>query len=246
MDKLPERPEIPKLPPFVNMLSRSQMRIGWCWLVIHAVALPFILSAFAEFAETPMSEGQVNLLYYVISFAFVMLFLGKFLRRSFDVLCDRIVFCLVVMVSGVVVYYALSYLAALILVLAEGGLPEENPNNAAIAGVALRDFGIMRAVSIFIAPIVEEVLFRGVAFGSMRKYSRFSAYVISIALFCIYHVWQYVLVSEDWTLLIYMVQYIAPGFVLARIYERSGSIWPAIFFHMGVNAFSFAYLAQTM
>ena len=193
-----------------------------------------------------MSEGEVNLLYYAISFAFVLLFLGKFLRRSFDFLCDRFFLCVVVMLSGIVVYYALSYLAALILLLAEGGVIEENPNDTAIAGVAVRDFGILRAVSIFLAPVVEETLFRGVAFGSMRKYSRFSAYVISIALFCVYHVWQYVFVTADWTLLIYMVQYIPAGFVLARIYERSGSIWSSIFFHMGVNAFSFAYLAQTM
>lgn len=242
MNKLPEKPN---MFPFADLLSRSQSRIGWCYLPIHIVALPFILSAFAEFSETPLSEGQVNLIYYAISLAFVMIFLGKFLRRSFDVLCDRLLFCILSMVSGVVVYYALSYLAALVLLLAEGGLPE-NPNNAAITEVAAKDFGIMRAISIFVAPLVEETLFRGVAYGTLRKYSRFSAYVISIALFCAYHVWQYVYVTQDWTLLIYAVQYIPAGFVLARIYERSGSIWPGIFFHMGVNAFSFAYLTQTM
>ena len=243
MEKLPEKP---KMFPFADLLTRSQSRFGWCWMPIHIIALPFILAAFAEFSAQPMSEGEMNLIYYVISFAFVMLFLGKFLRRSFDILCDRFLFCIIVAISGFVVYYALSYLAATVLLLAEGGGIAENPNDAAIVSVASRDFGIMRAISIFIAPIVEEVLFRAVGFGTLRKYSRFSAYIISIAMFSLYHVWQYVYITMDWTLLIYAVQYIPAGFTLARIYERSGSIWPGIFFHMGVNAASFAYMAQMM
>ncbi len=231
--------------PFANPMSRSQTWLGWCYLPVHIFALPFILSAFAEFSQTPITQGRLNFIYYIISLAFVLVFLVRYLRRNFDTLCDRFALCLVIALSSILIYYALSYLAALILLLCEGGLAD-NPNNAQLVAISRKEFPMMSTISIFLAPLVEEVLFRGVVFGSMQKYSRFSAYVISIALFCIYHVWQYIYVSLDWTLLIYAVQYIPAGFVLARLYERTGTIWASIFFHMGVNAFSFAFMSQMM
>jgi membrane protease YdiL (CAAX protease family) len=38
------------------------------------------------------------------------------------------------------------------------------------------------------------------------------------------------------------VQYLPISIVLAWIYERSGTIWTSIFFHMGINAMSFYVL----
>lgn len=240
MKQIPERPT---LFPFQNALTPAQTRLGWCYLPLHIFAWPFLLSAFAEFSQTPITEGQINLIYYGVGFAFVLVFMWKFLRANYEMLCDRLLFSILAMLTSIMVYYALSYLAALILLLAEGGVAE-NPNNSAVVATDPDSFAIIRAIGMFIAPVVEEVLFRGIAFGSLRKYSRFSAYVISIALFCAYHVWQYVYATGEWSLLIYAVQYIPAGFVLARTYERTGSIWTSIFFHMGVNVFSFAYLAQ--
>ena len=114
----------------------------------------------------------------------------------------------------------------------------ENPNNALVMEMA-QDSGVIRAVAIFLAPIVEEVLFRGALFGSIRTRSRAWAYVASVAAFSLYHVWQYAAAYADWKMLLYALQYIPISIVLAWAYERSGCIWTSIFFHMGFNALSF-------
>lgn len=55
-------------------------------------------------------------------------------------------------------------------------------------------------------------------------------------MFCLYHVWQYAVLLWDASYLLLAIQYIPAAVVLCRIYERSGSIWTSIFFHMSVNA----------
>ena len=46
-------------------------------------------------------------------------------------------------------------------------------------------------------------------------------------------------------MLLYALEYIPVSFALAWAYERSGSIWTNIFFHMGFNALSY-YVLNTM
>ena len=55
-------------------------------------------------------------------------------------------------------------------------------------------------------------------------------------LFALYHVWSYAL--ADPTAWIYLLQYLPAGFLLARVYEKTNSLWASIFLHMTVNGVS--------
>ena len=160
------------------------------------------------------------------------------LRGGFDVLADAPVRCLGVMLLGFMIDYALSGAAALVMLLLPAAA--ENPNTEQILTAAQSDPGTVKAVTIFLVPIVEEMLFRGVVFGSLRSRSRPWAFIVSAALFSAYHVWGYA--AADPAAWIYLVQYLPISIVLAWIYERSGTIWTSIFFHMGINAMSFYVL----
>jgi membrane protease YdiL (CAAX protease family) len=96
----------------------------------------------------------------------------------------------------------------------------------------------MVLIVIFLAPLVEEVLFRGLVFGGLRTRSRVLAYGVSCILFALVHVWQFVLVNCDLTYFLLMVQYLAPGVVLAWAYDHSGSLWTSIGLHALANALS--------
>jgi len=225
--------------PFENHLTRLQTILGWIYLPLHLVALPLLLGMYAEHAG--MASDTVNLIYLGVSLAFCLIVMMTFLRKSFDVLCDRLPICVACIFIAMLVDYAFSIAGGLVLLLLESSV--ENPNNEAIMTMAESATGVIAGLTIFIAPIVEELLFRGVAFGSLRGRSRGWAYVISTLLFSLSHVWQYVLVSGDFTLLLYAIQYIPISVALAWSYERSGSIWTPLFFHMGYNAVSFIALS---
>ena len=66
-----------------------------------------------------------------------------------------------------------------------------NPNNKALMDIANDNPRALMGLIVFVAPIVEEVLFRGVLFGSIRPKNRIIAYAVSMCLFSFYHIWKY-------------------------------------------------------
>ena len=224
--------------PFENKMTKLQTTLGWIYLPLHAVALPLLLSMYGRYSG--LGDGPINLIYYGIGILFVAVVMLRYLRSAFDVLCDRLLLCLLCILLAILVDYAMSLVSALLLLLLQD-IPQ-NPNNAAILEAAGSARGVMAGIGIFLAPVVEEILFRGTVFGSIRGRSRGLAYVVSTVLFCLYHVWQYAAASGDPGLLLYAIQYIPMSVALAWTYERSGSIWTPIFFHMGYNAISYLAL----
>ena len=85
---------------------------------------------------------------------------------------------------------------------------------------------------VFMAPIAEEIFFRGFVFGGLRRYLNLPlAGVISGSLFALAH--------GDPGLI---VPFAAVGFVLAFVYERSGSLYTSIGVHFVFNSMSFMLL----
>ena len=87
---------------------------------------------------------------------------------------------------GCIIFYLLSYLAAGLMFSILGD-SFSNPNNAAVTGLAEKSPRAVLALTVLIAPIVEEILFRGIVFGALRPKHRVLAFTASIALFGLYH-----------------------------------------------------------
>ncbi len=82
-----------------------------------------------------------------------------------------------------------------------------------------------------VAPLVEEVVCRGLVFGRLRDYlGRWSAIVISGLMFGIYHgnVVQAIYAS-------------ILGILMAILVELTGTLWSSILFHVGANLISVLY-----
>lgn len=78
---------------------------------------------------------------------------------------------------------------------------------------------------VVIAPFVEEIFFRGFVFAGLKKgYSWKTAMVVSAALFALIHLRP-----------LAMPPIFLLGLVFAYLYQRSGSIFPAIILHILVN-----------
>lgn len=91
-------------------------------------------------------------------------------------------------------------------------------------------------VAVIFAPIVEEILFRGIIYRTLRFYKfKYIALLISSFLFGVLHVYESILTAryEDlWFILVYM----AIGWFMGVIYEKSGDILAPIALHMVYNA----------
>ncbi len=225
-----------KLPPFENKMSWGATLFGLIYLPIHLVVLPLVLPlVFMGMGITDI--GKINVYYYAFSVIVVLIVFLRYLRANFDPLVERFLHCLLSFFMALGIYYIGNVAVNLIVM----GLSSQsgNPNDQLVLDLAV-DNGAFRAAVIFMGPIVEEVLFRGALFGGVRRKSRVWAYVLSMLMFAICHVWQYAIVAADWTVLIYVLQYLPAAFALAWAYERSGSIWVPIGMHMLINAMSLA------
>lgn len=219
----------PVIPPFTSALSRREMILVLCWIPMHLVLLPQLLNHLGN--RGVIDEPTANFIYYALGFAYMLCAAFSFLRRDFDPLADHPLF-----VAGTVCgsYLLMMAFNGLVGYLILHFLPEsENPNNANITDLVTRCFGVMKATLVFLGPLVEEMMFRAGLFGLFRKKSRALGYAVSMLAFALYHVWAYALLDPVYWL--YLLQYLPAGWLLARCYERTNTIWGSVFFHMMVN-----------
>ena len=87
---------------------------------------------------------------------------------------------------------------------------------------------------VILAPLSEEVCFRGMLFGGFR--TRFNLPVAAIGAGLVFGALHY---STGITA---VPQLIVLGAIFAVVYEKSESIWPAIIFHLINNAYALAIL----
>lgn len=225
-----------KLPPFENRMSWGKTLFGLIYLPVHIVVLPLLLPVLLM--QLGIEDlATINVYYYVFSVLLILTVYLPFLRENFDPLADNFIHCLLTFLMALGIYYVLTVAINAIVLTVTSGV--DNPNDPAVMEL-VEENGAFRAAVIFMAPIVEEILFRGVLFGGVRKKSRVLAYVLSMLMFALCHVWQYAVLAGDWTVLIYVLQYLPVGFALAWGYERSRSIWVPIGMHMMINAMSLA------
>lgn len=217
-------------------MKKSEFWGAMIMFALHVLLFPTLLGILVAFRPGLLSESQINLVYYCTSAVLTFVLLGKFLRRNFDSLLDNLWGSLVAFVVGWGIYFVLAL--AFGLLIKALGIGEDNPNNSAIEEMLEQDRGIIIAMTVFLAPIVEECIFRGGLFCGLYRKNRYLAYVVSIVLFSVYHVWQYALAAQDISYLLYAISYIPASFALCWTYERSGSIWTSIFFHMSFNAYA--------
>ena len=228
-----------KLPDlFAPQLTRRDIWLGRCWLPIHIFVIPLLLELFAEVSGVEISPARSNALYYIISMAFILLFLGKYLRRTLEPLCDHPGWSGWVAFSGYLIHMFLSGIVGLGAMMFAG---EQGASPTAVAAAELlaENPRAVFCVVCVLAPVVEETLFRGVLLGgALAKGRRKWGYISSIVLFAIYHVWMLPFTGYGWQSLLYAILYVPAGVVLARTYEMSGSLWTGIILHAVINAVS--------
>ncbi len=229
------------IPGFVDLMPRRQKIAGFVYLPLHVFVLPLLLAMLAYYIPGGMGELPINIIYYSMGLVFCLTVMWHYLRSSFDVLLDNLARSIISLFTAYFIYWLFSAVAGvgLLWLLGDELL---NPNNNAVAELTSKSPGPMIGLAVFIGPIVEEVLFRGVLFGSLRHRSRFLAYAISMGVFALYHVWQFALTAIDWKMLLYAIQYLPVGYALGWLYERTSSIWTCIAMHMLVNIISMLVL----
>ena len=223
-----------------GFMSTGEIVAGTVFFMTYLLVLPFVTTPLFNLAATllgvTISGALRNTIYYYVLFAVTVVvfhgFLGRTSRRFAE---DPGGACKTILI-GVVALYGLNELAYRLTRVLLGN--HTNLNDMAISTQIQNAPRTTLLIVLFLAPFVEEVLFRGLVFGNLREKSRILAYLISCLLFAFLHVWQFALSNQDVTYFLLMVQYLVPGLVLAWAYEHSGTLWSSVGLHVVANALS--------
>lgn len=132
--------------------------------------------------------------------------------------------------AGFIVYAILSSLLLYLAVTYIPGFDGGETQNIGFTSLGSRYEYLLAFVTLVIlAPVAEEVIFRGYLYGNLRKYAPFwlSAVIVS-GLFGLVH--------GQWNV---AIDTFALSLILCSLREISGSLWPSILLHMIKNSVAF-------
>lgn len=219
-------------------LTSLEKTLGLVYLPFHVLGLPQVLNALAA-AHPGLTTAWANGILYGAATVFVALAFGKRLYVHYGIWVDNAGGVLLTLGRSFVLFMGLTVvLAAILPVLQVESLV--NPGNEALLALTGADLRVTFALAIFIAPILEETLFRGVLFGALRGKNAPAAYVVSCLAFSLAQLWPYAQQgSQIWLL---VLQYLPVNIALCYAYEKTGCLWTPILFHMMNNMLAYNML----
>ena len=219
-------------------MTAGEQIAGVIFFVIYLLVLPFATAPLFRLVGgllgVTISGSLQNMIYYYVLFAVTIIIFHNFLGRTTRHFAENLGGACKTMVIGLIGLYGLN---ELVYRLTNVMFTNHTNLNDTTISAQIDDAPHMTLlIVVFLAPFVEEVLFRGLVFGNLKSKSRTVAYLVSCLLFALLHVWQFAVVNHDITYFWLMVQYLGPGLVLAWAYDHSGTLWSSIGLHVAANA----------
>ena len=134
--------------------------------------------------------------------------------------------------TSVVICYMLSIVGSLMLIWIQGPTVTGNQE---VGNRLLASFPFITFImTVFLAPIIEEFIFRGILYNCFKKYGVIIAMLGSCLMFGLMHVFQYLLVGQ-WYRLIEIIPYALMSSIFVVVYEKKKSLTYPIFVHIFYN-----------
>lgn len=204
-----------------------------CYLAFQMLLLPSVLFWLNGQLDAPLSDPELNFLYYLVNFIAVLLIFHIFLARSLSQLLHHPIDALQAAILGFVAYYVCYYaIDWLISILIPG---YTNYNDESIAALSRGNYFLTLIGTVLLVPLAEECFYRGLIFRNLYKKSHWAAYCISIAAFACIHILGYIGQYSAKELIIATLQYIPAGLWLAWSYIKGESIFVPVIIHSAVN-----------
>ena len=215
-------------------MTGKEILLGFGYAVIDLFFLPNILNAMNGQLIHPLSGAWLNFLYFSLNFVFLFAIFSRFLKRSLAYCGKHLGDFLLAALAGFSGYWLCNVALSFIILIFFPNFT--NPNDGSIADMASGNFMIMAVGAVVLVPAAEELIHRGLIFGTLAKKSRFWGYVVSAAFFAVIHVIGYLGDCSYENLVLAFIQYLPAGIVLGWAYEKSGTIFAPIVIHMVFNA----------
>lgn len=207
---------------------------GWAYWLTSLIALPMVLPWLNGHFSVPLSEAQLNFTYYFINFLALLWIFHDYLGRGMKAIRRRPWEFIQSVILGFCAYKISFWLLQLLIPAVYPGY--RNLNDISVSAMLRQNYYLTALGITVLVPFAEELLYRGLLFGSMAKRNLVAAYIISSLLFAAVHVAAYWQEMSFVNFLLSLVQYLPAGIWLGWSCTKSGSIYSSILIHAAVNA----------
>ena len=196
--------------------------------------------------QVMMANIYLNLGVGLISLAIIALILKDFLIENFIHFKQNFLATIKnIFVIGLPLNYLLAFIANILVMLFLGfDVVEDSANQQAVVSMIEITPLLMVFQAVIIAPLLEELLFRGLIFRSLTHININLAHFVAAFLFGFLHVYQEVL-AGDLMQMAYIFPYMFMGYAFGYIYQRTGTIFASIGLHFLSNSIA-VLLSLTM
>ncbi len=209
-------------------LTKKEQHYGWLYTAFQQLLLPAALTLVCALLGIT-SNAIANFLYYCINFFFFVTIFKRPLVKSFRN-TDRL---LQAMGRGFAIHYLGGMVVQTLVRLIDAGYA--NINDATV-GQMIREFPPLVFCVVFLVPVAEECLFRGLLFVPFMEKRPRLGYVLSCVCFSLVHLTAYVGTVDSLTLFLSFLQYLPAGAALCYACKEADSLAAPILIHTCINA----------
>lgn len=215
-------------------MTRQERYSGWFYFVFQLLILPDCIMLLCGLMGIRLSSAMLNLIFFGINFTCCIAIFHRFLWKTAKHTFRSPLRFFKAVGIGYALYWCLNFI---IVYLTVSFFPQyQNANDAAISGMAQDYFAAMAVGTILLAPMTEELFFRGLIFRGLYGKNKILAYSVSSAAFCIIHLLSYIGSYSPVDFLVGFIQYLPAGVVFCYAYQKADSIYAPILIHMINNA----------
>lgn len=208
----------------------------YCGSLIITAFLKFIIITFSLDLDLNAINAYLNLIFDLGMLILLWWMLKDTMKQQWiDFKKDIKQNMIYSLVLGTVLLYVASFIGGIITLALGGGVSSENQQ--AISQIVQSYPIVMIITTVIFAPILEEMIFRGIVFGWLYEFHPKLAHILSGFLFGFMHIMTAVLAGSfsEWT---QIFSYFFMGVVLSFLYEKRNNIYVPIGAHILNNLIS--------
>ena len=223
---------------FATKPSRRETLWGGIYLILYIAVLPVAVPLALMLLAPQMDTAQINFVFLGLNFAATTVIFRKYLLQS---LADALRAPSMTLWYAILGYLGSIVLSNVVMTFILGMYPEFiSVNDASISAMAVENRPLMFIGGVLLAPVTEELLFRGLIFRGLYDRSPLAAHALTMVLFALIHVTGYLGMYDMKLLFFCFLQYLPAAYCLNFAYRYSGSIAAPILMHMITNLMAFS------
>lgn len=212
-------------------MTASERRRGMVFFLLYLLVFPRMN---ALLQRLWMGDGEVlvaeaNVIYYAFLFTMTLFVFWSFLKKDFLGLMDWLPENLLAVGAALLLAGGLQAVLSLLPFPVSDPISLQYAQEYRLAPVPTL------ALILLLIPVVEETVFRGLFYGTIRGYSRGLAAVLGVAFYALAVVWRYALELRDPRYLLLVIPYLPMSAALTWCYDRAGSVWSCVVLHGLLN-----------